>query len=100
MIQEELAVGSSKVPRSGLDVHCHKGSHRQRSSHCFLLSLTTSMPGMNILTCDTTKVYIQSTCNIERRVYIWPPMQIGVPPNLVLEVGSPLNGTPEWSLHW
>jgi hypothetical protein len=49
---------------------------------------------------DVSTAFLQSDSTISRRVYMFPPPEMGLPPESLLRVVRPLYGLPEAPLHW
>lgn len=58
------------------------------------------MTNMKMFTRDVTQAYVQSETPFERDVYICTPLEMQLPPNIVLKVVKPLYVIPESDLHW
>lgn len=72
----------------------------QRFSQRILLSLTASIPDMQVFTRDVTQAYIQRNKPLQIPVYIEAPKEMGLSEGEVLRVVRPLYGIPESGLHW
>ena len=49
---------------------------------------------------DISQAYLQSESNLERKIFLRPPLEMNLDPDAVLVVLKPLYGVPESGLHW
>ncbi|KHJ33690.1 hypothetical protein EV44_g3111 [Erysiphe necator] len=74
----------------------------QRSSQRILLALASMLQGngVNLYLRDISQAYVQSSTNLNRIIFVQPPLEVELPPNTVWQVLKPLYGLAEARNHW
>jgi hypothetical protein len=74
----------------------------QRMSQRLILALTPTLraKGINLYLRDISQAYVQSTTELNRQFFIYPPPELEMPEGSILKVIKPLYGVPEAGNHW
>jgi Reverse transcriptase (RNA-dependent DNA polymerase) len=64
------------------------------------LCLAAMHVGSDAYVRDITQAYLQASSELERAVFLKPPVEMELPENMVLRAIKPLYGIPESGLHW
>lgn len=55
--------------------------------------------GVNLYLCDISHAYVQSTANLNRTIFVRPPVEVKLPRNTVWQALKPLYGIAEAGNH-
>ncbi len=70
-----------------------------RSSVRVILSVATGQK-LPIFTRDIIQAYVSTNTKLLREVFLIPPKELGMDPDVIWEVERPLYGGPESGVHW
>ncbi|KAI0995530.1 hypothetical protein K3495_g12649, partial [Podosphaera aphanis] len=72
----------------------------QRASQRIILAIATMRPDLDLYLRDISQAYVQATTPIYRKIYVRPPLELGLEKNKVLKIEKPLYGLAESGNHW